>query len=174
MERSEGASKNCLHWEVRITVCYSDIACSCMTQWETPEVPCGCYACTECMFAMKSRCKYAGCRQPQSRTSTPAGVWAATRLLCKLLVRMSHFSVPCKLLVRMYWALRCGQPPAASLQAVGPYVLGLTGVCEQPPAASLQVVGPHVSELPCNLKCTRACCCCPCHPVVLLCVRRQG
>ena len=64
MERSEGASKNCLHWEVRIKVCYSDIACSCMTQWETPEVPCGCYACTECMFATKLCCKYAGCRQP--------------------------------------------------------------------------------------------------------------
>ena len=66
-------------WEVRITVCYSDIACSCMTQWETPEVPCGCYGCTECMFAMKLHCKYAGCRQPQSQTLTPAGMWAATR-----------------------------------------------------------------------------------------------
>ena len=52
-------------WEVRITVCYLDIACSCMTRWETPEVLCGCYACTECMFAMKSRCKYAGCCRPR-------------------------------------------------------------------------------------------------------------
>ena len=79
MERSKGASKNCLHREVRIAVCYSDIACSCMTWWETPEVSCGCYGYTECMFAMKLRCKYTGCRQPQLRTSTPAGVWAATR-----------------------------------------------------------------------------------------------
>ena len=71
-------------------------------------------------------------------------VGSHTRLLCKLLVRMSRFSVPCKLLVRMYWASRCGQPPAASLQAVGPYVLGLAGLCGQPPAALLQVVGPHV------------------------------
>ena len=52
-------------WEVRITVCYSDISCSCMTRWETPEVLCGCYACTECMFAMKSRYKYAGCCRPR-------------------------------------------------------------------------------------------------------------
>ena len=44
----------------------------------------------------------------------------------------------------MYWASRCGQPPTASLQAVGPLVLGLVGACEQPPAASLQVVGPLV------------------------------
>ena len=146
-----------------------------------------------------------------------ARVGSHTRLLCKLLARMSmsaylascrsgclgfcrcvggHLRLCCKLLVRMYWASRCGQPPAASLQAVGPVVLVLTGVCEQPPAASLQVVGPlvlgftgafgqppaaflqavgpHVSELPCKLRCTRVCCCCACYPVVLLCVRRQG
>ena len=36
---------------------------------------------------------------------------------------------------------------AASLQAVGLLVLGLTGACEQPPAASLQVVGPLVLGL---------------------------
>ena len=108
MERSEGASKNCLHWEVRITVCYSDIACSCMTRWETLEVPCGCYGCTECMFAMKqSHCNpnvsnsdLRACGQPHAAylqvvgPDVPsqrilqvvgpvamhfAGVWAATR-----------------------------------------------------------------------------------------------
>ena len=56
----------------------------------------------------------------------------------------SHTWLLCKLLVRLYRASRCGQPPAASLQAVGLLVLGLAGVCEQPPAASLQVVGPLV------------------------------
>ena len=110
---------------------------------------------------------------PTANSDTCGCVDSHTRFHCKQLVRMSRFIVPCKLLVRMYWASRCEQPPAASLQAVGPYVLGLAGVCEQPPAASLQVVGPPVSELPCNLKCARACCCL-CHPVVLLCVRRQG
>ena len=113
---------------------------------------------------------------PIANFDTCGRVGSHTRLLCKLLVRMSRFSVPCKLLVRMYWASRCGQPPAASLQAVGPVVLVLAGVCEQPPAASLQIVsplvlgfagvceqppaaflqavGPHVSELPCKLRCT--------------------
>ena len=86
--------------EVRITLCYSDIACSCMIWWETPEVPCGCYACTECMFAMKSRCKYAGCRrphkfqhlhacgQPHAASLQVAGPNVCVSVSCKLQVRM--------------------------------------------------------------------------------------
>ena len=35
MERSEGARKSCLHREVQFTNCMRQVACSCMTRWET-------------------------------------------------------------------------------------------------------------------------------------------
>ena len=54
----------------------------------------------------------------------------------------SHARLLCKLLVRLYRASRCGQPPAASLQVVGPVVWASR--CGQPPTASLQAVGPVV------------------------------
>ena len=56
----------------------------------------------------------------------------------------SHARLLCKLLVRLYRASRCGQPPVASLQVVGPVVLDVAGACGQPPAAFLQAVGPYV------------------------------
>ena len=104
-------------WEVRITVCYLDIACSCMTRWETPEVPCSCYGCTGCMFAYKSRCKYAGCcrprkfrylracGQPHAASLQVAGPHVRVSVSCKLLVRLygfhgrvgSHTRLLCKL-----------------------------------------------------------------------------
>ena len=56
----------------------------------------------------------------------------------------SHVWLLCELLVQLYRASRCGQPPAASLQVVGLVALGLAGLCGQPPAALLQVVGPHI------------------------------
>ena len=84
-------------------------------------------------------------------TPTCTRVGSHTWLLCKLLVR-PYWASRCgqppaaslQAVGPIVWVLWCGQPPAASLQAVGPVVLGLTGLCGQPPAALLQVVGPHV------------------------------
>ena len=82
-------------------------------------------------------------------TPTCARVGSHTRLLCKLLVWL-YWASRCgqppaaSLQAVVVWVSQCGQPPAASLQAVGPVVLGLAGLCGQPPAALLQVVGPHV------------------------------
>ena len=115
-------------------MCYPNVACSCMTRWETPEVPCSCYGCPGCMFAYKSRCKYAGCcrprefrhlracGQPHAASLQVAGPHVRVSVSCKLLVRLygfhgrvgSHTRLFCKLLVRVYRASRCGQPPAAS------------------------------------------------------------
>ena len=84
-------------------------------------------------------------------TPTCARVGSHARLSCKLLVRLYRASwcgqpraASLQAVGPVVWASQCGQPPAASLQAVGPVVLGLAGLCGQPPAALLQVVGPHV------------------------------
>ena len=84
-------------------------------------------------------------------TPTCARVGSHARLLCKLLVRLYRAArcgqppaASLQAVGPVVWVSRYGQPPVATLQAVGPVVLGLAGLCGQPPAALLQVVGPHV------------------------------
>ena len=87
------------------------------------------YACTECMFAMKSRYKYAGCCWPREfRHLRACGQPHAASL---------QVAGP---LVRVSWAY--GQPHAALLPVVGTSVSGF--VVWTATRGFLQAVGPFV------------------------------